>query len=580
MNHDIPDVAATADCSDADVLIAGGGLVGMALATELGIRGVRCLVVEKRPPSKDQLARTNLMNARSMEHFRRWGIADTLRANDPIPAVFGRDVTYVTRLNGYVLVNMVGVQEWEGKRSPLASERPERIPNQAIERTLRDKVGLLPDASVLWNTAVTDFGQDEHGVLVQCQTPHGAPTLTAKYLVIADGARGSLRRKLNVGLPGESLSRNSNWLIYAPDLTTRFETPLTSLTLFVNEDGVGDFLTPQTADGHWMYLITPMPDGLDPDDWETIRTLLFRSVGSAFPVEPIEGGMWISQSRMAPRYDFGRVFLAGDAAHLTSPFGAFGGNMGIGDAVDLGWKLAATLQGWGGPRLLESYTIERQEAERFIIDGSAQNQSVLAPQLCRPHMDENSERGRRARSEVVELIITEKMREFRSLGAQLGYRYTASPIIVRDGTEASPLDYGEYVPSARPGNRVPHVWLNESTSLYDLLGPGFTLLKLAEVETQPLEKAARRLAVPLKVLELNDETVLDLTNRSLVELYEASLVLVRPDQHVGWRANELPDDCEWLLNALRGALGTHQAFGRGFEGRSEPAGGQFPTPVT
>jgi 2-polyprenyl-6-methoxyphenol hydroxylase-like FAD-dependent oxidoreductase len=541
------------------VVIAGGGPIGMGLGIELGIRGIDCLICELRPESQTFPARSNLVNARSMEHFRRWGIADRHRENDPIPERFQRDVTFVTRLNGKVLINLEGACEWK-ERFPISSEVPEWAPNQAIEKTLRERVEALPTTSMIWSTRVTGFVQDEDGVDVTYEGPDGQRTVRGEYFVIADGARSDLRKQLNVRLVGETLAYNTAWHFRAPGLEELFQTPLSSFTFFLNDDGFGDLIMPQSGEGHWMYMCSPLPERVDPNDWETIKQQLFRSVGAEFEVDEVVGGAWVSHSRMAPSYDFGRVFLGGDAAHLTSPFGGFGMNMGIGDSVDLGWKLAAILQGWGGPELLCSYTIERQEAERFIIDGSAHNQKVLGVKLTRPHMEEDSERGEAAREIVRELIVREKTKEFRSLGAQLGYRYDASPLIVPDGTEAPPLDYGEYVPSARPGNLAPHVWLKDDSSLYDHFGLGFCLLKLdAGVATGALEDAATELSVPLTVFELDSPEARD--------LYERRLALIRPDQHVAWRSDDLPADCRRLLDTVRGSLGRRS---RATEAELEP----------
>jgi hypothetical protein len=380
-----------------------------------------------------------------------------------------------------------------------------------------------------------------------------------------------LRKKLNVRLTGKTLAYNTAWHFRAPELASLFQTPQSSFTFFLNEDAYADMLIVQSGEGHWLYTISPLPEGVDAEDWETIKRMLFRSVGAEFEIDEVKGGAWMSQSRMAARYDFGRVFLGGDAAHLTSPFGGFGMNMGIGDAADLGWKLAARLQGWGGPRLLEAYTLERQEAERFIIEGSEHNQKLLGAELIRPHMEEDSERGEQARREVKELLINEKTKEFRSLGAQLGYRYEASPLIISDGSEFSPLDYGDYAPSARPGSLAPHLWLADDSSLYDHFGLGFCLLKLdREIATDALEAVAAELSVPLKVFELDSDEAR--------ALYECKLALVRPDQHVCWRGDELPEDGVKLLDTVRGALASRRRSG--VASALEPADvftGQAPT---
>jgi 2-polyprenyl-6-methoxyphenol hydroxylase-like FAD-dependent oxidoreductase len=532
-----------------DVVIAGGGPVGMGLGIELGLRGITSLICDLRGPEQTFPARTNLTNGRSMEHFRRWGIADNLRRNDPVPPKFHRDVAFLTRANGWVLMNFEGGCEWR-ERLPISSEVPEWAPNQAIEKTLREGVEAQPDATMLFESTVTDFSQDSNGVEVAFEGPDGPRVVRGDYLVLADGARSSLRKRLNVGLPGQTLAHSGAWHFRAPELENLFaETHLASAYFFVNQDEHSITMAPQSGDGHWVYMVSPLPDGVDVEDWETLRQMLFDAIGAEFEIEDVRGGAWVSSSRMAPRYDFGRVFLAGDAAHLTSPFGGFGMNMGIGDAADLGWKLAAVLDGWGGPRLLETYTIERQEAEKFIIEGSQYNGEQLGVNLVKPHMEDEGEQGEAAREEVRELIVTEKTKEFLSLGAQFGYRYETSPIILGERSDPPPLDYGEYVPSARPGSRAPHLWLDDGSSLYDHFGLGFCLLKLGiEAETEPLEAAARERSLPLRVFELD--------SAEARELYEAALVLVRPDQHVAWRGDALPDDLALLLDTVRGALGS------------------------
>jgi 2-polyprenyl-6-methoxyphenol hydroxylase-like FAD-dependent oxidoreductase len=529
------------------VVVAGAGPVGMAAAIDLASRGIRTLVCEPRDQGDYGVAKVNLTNARSMEHFRRWGIADRLRANDPVPSDVIRDLTFSTRANGKIIFNAEGAYEWR-ERLPIASEVPEWAPFQAIEKTLREKLLELPNATFLPNSSVLDFVQDEGGIEVTYKGPDGVKSIEAKYILLADGAQSELRKKINLRLGGETLFFNSSLYFRSPALKNLFgKTQLSSMTFFVNEDAYGDIIVPQSAEDHWVYLISPTPDGVDPDDWDTVRAMMFRSIGQEFEIFEPKGYYWGSHARMAKTFNFGRAFLIGDAAHLTPPFGGFGMNMGIGDAADLGWKIAAVLDGWGGPQLLETYTLERREVCDFIIQGSAHNNKVWGKALVQPHMEEDSERGDKVRAEVRDFIIREKTRQFRSLGAQLGYRYTMSPIIVGDGTEAPPLDYGGYTPSAVPGCRAPHLWLGDGSSIYDHFGADFCLLKLdPSVDTAPIEQAAERLAMPLKVYELN--------NTEARSLYERKLVLIRPDQHVAWRGDELPSDSDWLLDAVRGAL--------------------------
>ena len=235
---------------------------------------------------------------------------------------------------------------------------------------------------------------------------------------------------------------------------------------------------------------------------------------------------------LADRYRDGRVFLAGDACHLHPPFGGFGMNMGVADAVDIGWKLAAVRQGWGGAALLDSYEAERRPVHNLVMDEAEGNHAVLAAQLFREGVEEDSARGETVRAEVAALIRETKAREFYALGVVLGLRYRGSPVIPDDGTEADWTMSRDYVPSAAPGSLAPHLWLEDGRSLYDLFGQGFTLLVMADGEGTDLDEAAAEAAstgTPLEIVRIVDPR--------LTSLYQASRALIRPDQFVAWRGD-------------------------------------------
>ena len=542
-------MSVSAETSVAPVAISGAGPVGMALAIDLALRGVASVLFEQRSEQERPVARANMTNVRSMEHFRRWGIADALRTNDPVSDEIQRDVAFVTRLNGHHIFDFPRAYEWS-ERLPIASEVAEWAPNEAIEKTLRDRVRSLPLIDLRFQNVAESFEQDEDGVTVVVDTPHGKQSVRAGYLVIAEGSRSRLRNQgLNVRMEGKpNLALSFLWHLYAPKLSELWQaSPMVSMLFFYNEDRNADSLVPQSGTDHWAYFCSPVPDAVDGDDWEACRAMLFKAVGQEFEVEPLNGGTFWTHSMQAPRFDFGRVFLIGDSAHLVSPMGGFGMNIGIGDAADLGWKLAAVIDGWGGPMLLPSYSIERGEAARFILDGCERNQATGARELVRDGIEDDGQLGETVRHQVADDIRTQKSQQFKRMGGQLGYRYSSSPIIVRDETDEPPPSFADYVPSAAPGNRAPHYWLKDGSSLYDHIGPGFTLLVLGDIDAASLRKAAEARGIPLEVL-----TVAGPDLAGLRDLYHVSAAIIRSDHHVAWRGDQLPSDVDDLLDVITG----------------------------
>ncbi len=524
----------------------------MALAIDLGLRGVPVVVFERRPAGAHVLARANMTNVRSMEHFRRWGIADALRDNDPVSPLIQRDIAFVTRLAGYEILRFPNAYEWS-ERLSIASEVGEWAPQGAIEKTLHDRIASLPLVDLRLETEVESVHQDDSGVTIEVRTPIGRESVTADYLVVAEGSRSRLRNEvLNVRMEGKpELARSFLWHVKAPGLADLWRaTPMASMLIFYNEDRACDSLVPQSGTDHWAYFCSPLPDHVNGDDWETCRKMLFRAIGEEFDVEPLDGGEFITHSMQAPRFDFGRIALAGDSAHLVSPMGGFGMNIGIGDAADLGWKLTALIEGWGGPTLLPSYSIERGEAARFILEGCERNQAVGAAELVRNGIEDDGPHGDEVRTAVARDIEIQKSRQFKRMGGQLGYRYSSSPIIARDSTEEPPPSFEDYVPSSAPGNRAPHHWLADGSSLYDHLGWGFTLLTLGDVSTAKAVKASAARAIPLRVLAPEEPD-----RSALAELYSCPLTLIRSDHHVAWRGDRLPEDVDGLLDVVTGWAG-------------------------
>jgi FAD binding domain-containing protein/aromatic ring hydroxylase-like protein len=274
------------------------------------------------------------------------------------------------------------------------------------------------------------------------------------------------------------------------------------------------------------------------------------ALGGDIPFKLLAVRPWTGHCVVADRYHEGRVFLAGDAAHLNWPAGGFGMNTGVGDAVDIGWKLAAVLQGWGGPHLLDSYTAERKPIAMINVNEAAEmrasfdNQTPFSPQI-----EEDSDEGRQLREKARAAILRTRAKEFQhdSAGIELGYRYEDSPICVPDGTPAPPLDHGLYVASTWPGVRAPHAFLQDGRSTLDLFGRGFMLLNMSgrDATRNPIAEAAHRVGMPIETVALAE--------RGVRQLYERDFVLVRPDGHVAWRGEQIPDDAAVIIDQIRGA---------------------------
>ena len=520
--------------TDVDVLIAGAGPVGLSLAIELGRRGIRCLAVE-RNDRVGYSPRAKTTNVRTREHLRRWGIADALRRASPIAPDYPPNVVFATRMNGRGLARFENAFNGRRDRNELYSEESQWVPQYTLEEVLRVHATSLPGVEVAFETELRHMAQDEAGVTAEVVHTRSGEVrqVRSAYLVGADGARSFVRGALGIGMSGDSgVVKNYSLIFRAPDLAARQTHGQAIMYWLVNPDVPG-LLGPMDQHGLWFFMATQLADGIDPasvDGAELIR----RGTGMTdLAVELMHADPWVAHSLVADAYSRGRVILAGDACHLHPPFGGFGMNMGIGDAVDIGWKIAATLQGWGGPGLIGSYAPERRPVHLRTIRESVANYATLGNQLVRPLIEEPGPEGDAVRREVGDVILATKGREFYTLGLVLGARYENSPIIVPDGTVPPVEQCSQYIPSAHPGCLAPHAWLEDGSSLYDHFGMGLTLLATDGVaDVAGLQQEAARREIPLKLLAPGEP--------KLRESYQARFALIRPDQHVAWRGDRLP----------------------------------------
>ena len=315
----------------------------------------------------------------------------------------------------------------------------------------------------------------------------------------------------------------------------------------VNED-MPAMLGPMSDDGLWYLIATKITAATDPKSID-MAGLIRRATGVDFDMEIVGTDPWEAKRLIADGYRRGNVFLAGDACHLHPPFGGFGMNMGVGDAVDLGWKLAAVLEGWGGSDLLDTYEAERRPVHEWGVAEAVANYAMVSNQLARPGIEADGWRGDATRREVGEIIIMQKTREMRSLGVVKGYRYTRLSIVVPDGSAPPVLHSMIYEPSAHPGCVAPHLWLDDGLSLYDHFGKGFSLLVTEHDQADIIAafcEAAERVGMTLKVVQPGDAR--------LHQRYGALFALIRPDQHVAWRGSEMPNDLPFLFDVKRGGL--------------------------
>jgi 2-polyprenyl-6-methoxyphenol hydroxylase-like FAD-dependent oxidoreductase len=531
-----------------DVLIVGAGPVGLASAIELGHRGIRCHVVE-RNDRVGYSPRAKTTNVRTREHLRRWGIAEALRKASPMSSDYPPTVVFATRMNGPELARFENAFNGSRERNNLYSEEAQWVPQYVLEEVLRQHASSLPGVAVSFNTELTSFVQSEGGVASELRNVVTGETVLAKsaYLIGADGARSAVRDAIGAQMIGDgAFSRNYSIIFRCPELASRHKHGPAIMYWMVNDD-VPSLLGPMDESGLWYFMATKLAGDVDPASVDPVD-LIRRGTGfKDLTLEIIGTDPWVAHRLVADRYWLGRAFLAGDACHLHPPFGGFGMNMGIGDAVDLGWKLAATIQGWGGPNLLASYQAERRKVHERTIAEAVINYSAVGNQLVCPGLEEFGPIGDATRQEVGDIIQATKVREFKTLGLVLGSRYEDSPIVVPDGSEPPAEHFMLYVPSAHPGCLAPHLWLSDGSSLYDHFGPGFTLLVTDgnSEEGWSLRGAARARSVPLKILKLDDTR--------LHGRYESRFALIRPDQHVAWRGNEMPHDVDHLLNCITGS---------------------------
>jgi 2-polyprenyl-6-methoxyphenol hydroxylase-like FAD-dependent oxidoreductase len=523
------------------VLIAGGGPVGMTLACDLARRGIACLLVE-RNPTTTRHPKMDITNARSMELFRRLGVVDALRAV-AVPETSNFDVSWITSLTGYELHRFLypSVSDWrqmirKHNDGSMPAEPPMRVSQVEIEPVLQRAVQAAPMVEARWGVELEDISQDQEAATVTLRAADGTTEeVRCRYLAGCDGGVSRVRNCLDIRLEGQSRVQQR--------FLTHFRSTDVSLLqrwgIAWHYQSAAGTLIAQNDKDIWT-LQTRWPQEVAPED-VAVAGLLRGFAGRDFAYEILVANAWTPHFVVAERYGRGRVMLAGDAVHQYVPTGGYGMNTGIGDACDLGWKLAAMLHGYGGPRLLESYELERRPVARRNCDAARRHSEARAA-IAAVYRDAGDDMtapppaGDAVRAAAGRRIAAIGNAENESYGIELGYAYANSEVICADPGADIPNDPLHYVPTTAPGARMPSVIMGDGVPIFDRLGLWFTLACFGTPPSEALVAAAARRGVPLDVLRIDDPDV--------IRVYGRGLLLVRPDQHVAWRGT----DCEDLLS--------------------------------
>ncbi len=530
---------------DTQVLIVGAGPVGLTLAVDLGRRGIRCTLIERKA-APQRLPKMERCNARTMEIFRRMGLADRIRSAG-LPADVPMDVFIVTSLVEPPLLHLPYPSVEQAKREiasrndgTLPLEPYQLISQYTVEPLLKSVADADPNVTVRYGCEFISFTQDAQGVAAEIRNESGKiETITAQYLIGCDGGASTVRKQLGIALQGEgNILQLRQALLRCDELFERI--PIGKGRHYHVVDTQATQLILQDDTRHFTLHSVVEKD-------EDMAAMFEKTIAMRLKYEMQWVGEWRQNLLLADRFTDGRVFLAGDAVHLVIPTGGLGMNSGVGDAVDLSWKLAATLQGWGGPGLLQSYEGERRPvgrnnvaASRFASQGRRKWRSEIRAGINYSAPESAAERAR-----LIALADVEQRKSNEMIGAELGYFY-ASPLIASEPEGPPPYDFIEYKPSTFPGVRLPHVWLDDGTAMQDRIGDGYTLLRLGgtKADTTRLTEAFAALGAPFAVLDVPDAAARD--------IYGRDLILLRPDMHIVWRGNSAPDDPQRLAALATG----------------------------
>ena len=565
-----------ANALETDVLIAGGGPFGLMLANELGRRHIKCLLVDPKASTAFN-PQANATQARTMEHFRRLGFAHEIRAQG-LPPHHPTDITYLTRFSGIELARLrlptaaaapQAIKAMSGSWS--AAELPHRVSQKFVEVTLRQHAEKWASNDIRYGWKLESFKDESlssnntgsvaasHPIEARIQHVNSAEPVSldvrAKYFIGADGARSFVRHELGIAWGGATgFKRNfmggKMLAVYlkAPHFYERNPNDRAWMYVIVNPelrafimsvDGVSEFAF------HVQMADDAATEALTADDAKRLFALAY---GQAIDIEILSMATWLAgHALVADSFQKGHVFLGGDAVHLFTPTGGLGYNTAVEDAVNLGWKLSAVLKGQAQTTLLDSYEIERKPLAIRNTGYAKQFADSIGLFDADKALEDISPEGEQARSIASDYLNGHARREFNIPGVTFGGRYIHSPLIVEDGTQAPADAANTYIPSACPGGRPPHAWLPDGSSLFDHFNFEWTLLVLGQ-DKGPLAQDALKFSEAALQCHL-DFKVLRFDSQELLDLYEANLVLIRPDQIVAWRGTNAHQAIQILKQA-------------------------------
>ncbi|UPK66468.1 FAD-dependent monooxygenase (plasmid) [Rhodococcus pyridinivorans] len=539
---------------DASIIVVGAGPVGTCLAIDAAMRGADVIVLESRGADDPPDAKCNTIAARTMETFRRFGIANEVRAAG-LPDDYPTDTVYATSLAGPLLTRIEMPSRNERDRPGFHDSNwpsPESMVRESqlwLEPILRAKLKSCPTVQFVPRTEFVGYSQDADGVTVHCRTLDDDRyfDLRAAYLAGCDGGSSRVRKAMGVGLVGDAeIARTRTTLVRSAAIKDLQEGRRPAwMTWVVNDRVRGNVVA---IDGEELWLVhRALPDGetdFDALDFDqSLRDVL--GVGSEFPFEVVRHEDWVGRRLVAERFRDGRVFIAGDAAHLWVPFAGYGMNAGIADAMNLSWLLCAVLGGWADASIINAYEAERlpitEQVSRFAMAKLEENVAAISGRSVPKILSAPTIVGRFLRKRLGRKLFDINLAQMSPEGLNFGYYYDRSPIIVGDGEPAPAYDMGMHVPSTVPGCRLPHFRVGKE-SILDLLGPEYTLIRF---DGSTDVSAIVNSALPVRVVDAPSTTHPAIRH---------TLLMVRPDSHVVWRGNSLPEDLSGLVDRLRGMI--------------------------